>query len=65
MFLEIERDEEYLLSELVAAEIERLENAKEDKSAVRVSSCYQRPERIEILKRLQRRLIESEFDVTC
>jgi len=49
----------------VEAEIERLENAKEDKLAARVGSCYERAERIEILKRLQRRLIESEFDVTC
>ncbi len=65
MFLEIERAEEHLLTELVAAEIRKLESDRPEKEAVPEGVCCDREERLEILERLLRRLHESEFDVTC
>ncbi|HVX63399.1 MAG TPA: hypothetical protein VHC19_22450 [Pirellulales bacterium] len=65
MFLEIERAEEHLLTELVAAEIRKLETDRPEKEAVPEGVSYDREERLEILERLLRRLHESEFDVTC
>lgn len=65
MFLEIERAEEHLLTELVAAEIQKLQSGHPEKEAAPQGACYDREQRIEILERLLRRLHESEFDVTC
>lgn len=65
MFLEIERAEEHLLTELVAAELAKLEESAGERKNGLAGGCYSREQRIEILERLLRRLHESEFDVTC
>ncbi len=64
MFLEIERAEEFLLTELVAAEIAKLEKSGSERGRA-ARPCYDREQRLEILKHLLQRLHESEFDVTC